>query len=143
MLEVSSLGNGKGFLFSLFLVSWFQGFSVSEFLGFDDSQKHFNAFKRDFVHITIKAFRVFFVLLDIDLVSKIFKILFDGSVGLFGAHLFQTCQTFGFQKMLRFVEIIFAKNMSGDLEPLRYPGVSTNKKDWFRSSGTRSKIPKS
>ena len=59
-----------------FLVSWFRGFLVS---------KKYQLYMSCFLE-------------DIDLVSKIFKICSDGSSSLFGARLFENCQTFGFEK---------------------------------------------
>ena len=70
-----------GFKFLGFLVSWFLGFNspgllVSTSLGFEVA-KIYQTF--------ISCFQE-----DIDLVSKIFKILLDGSSGFVGAHLFHT-----------------------------------------------------
>ena len=74
------------FLFSWFhsfLVSWLLGFEVSWFLGFKVS---------NICHFF--PFHVF--LIDIDLISKIFKISLDVSSGFFGARIFENCQRLGF-----------------------------------------------
>ena len=70
---------------------WFLGFLVSEFLGFLVSkiQPSFNVFKRYLVHITQFPFHVVF-LIDIDLISKIFKILLNGTSGIPNACLFES-----------------------------------------------------
>ena len=77
------------FLFPAFLVPWFKlfwllGFTISQFRRFNDPIfRNFN----------------FIFLIDIDLISKIFKTLLDGSSGLFGARLFQYFQSFRFSKL--------------------------------------------
>ena len=66
------------------LVSWLLGFKISfMFLCF---QKRFVTWHQ----VSISCF-----LMDIDLISKILKILLDGPSGFFGAHLFQTCHILG------------------------------------------------
>ena len=84
------------FWFVGFLVSKIIGVLVSKFLGFLVSKNlrllasKFLGFKDSMIYITN--------LIDIGLISKIFKMLFDGSAGFFGARLFQNRQTFGFPK---------------------------------------------
>ena len=72
-----------------FLVSWFLGF---RFLGFLVSKIH--NFKKTFVPYYQNVMSCF--LIDIGLISKNFKILLDGSSGLFGACLFEKSQHVGF-----------------------------------------------
>ena len=78
-LEWSAAGVGVGMLrgkgFLGFLVSKFLGFKVVWLLGYDVSK--------------IYQIRISCLLEDIEPISKIFKILLDGSAGLFGARLFQ------------------------------------------------------
>ena len=57
---------------------WFYGFIV---LWFDGYQMSISRFQED-----------------IDPMSNLFKILFNGPSSCFGAHLFQNCQTIGFPK---------------------------------------------
>ena len=67
-----------------FIVVCFQCFMVLRFYGF---------FVSKIDQISISCF-----LEDIGLISKIFKILLDGSSSFFGARLFESCQRFGFPK---------------------------------------------
>ena len=79
-----------GLLVSWLLVSWFETFLVSWLQSF---KKSVAVFKRDWHHITKLPFHV---LEEIDLISKIFKILVDGSSGFVGACRFEHFQSFGY-----------------------------------------------
>ena len=75
-------------MFVGFLVSWFLGFcfvfKIVGFIGFEVSKSY--------------QFSFLCSLEDIDPISKIFKNLFDGSAGFFGACLFKKYQKAGFPK---------------------------------------------
>ena len=60
-------------------------------------QKSLNVFETDLVHITKIAISCF--LIDIDLISKILKILLDGSSGYFGARLFELLENMDFRNI--------------------------------------------
>ena len=95
------------------LVAWFLGFGVSKFLSFIDS-KNCNVFKRDWFHIAKIVFHIF---IDIDLISKIFKILLDGSSGFVGARLFQKCQRLGFPNFEIYKNTLCLKMFQGSIIP--------------------------
>ena len=84
MLETPLLEKFLDFLVSWFSVSWFLGFVVSWFLG---------SLVSKFQGFTKFPFRVFD---EIDLISKLFKILLQGSSGFPGALLFENRQAIGF-----------------------------------------------
>ena len=77
-----------------FLVSWLFGSLVFGFLvsWFEKTLM----FSKDICDM-LPNFN-FMILIDIDPISKIFKIVLDGSSGLLGARLFQKCQFGGFPK---------------------------------------------
>ena len=81
-----------------FLASRFRSCMVSWFLVY-----WFQSFK-DSPTVSISCF-----LIDIGLVSKICKIVFDGSPGFLGAHLFQKCKKCGVCNTWRFTRIICFK----------------------------------
>ena len=92
VLGIPLLENEKGlrclgFLVSRileFLVSWFQSFLVSR------CRRRFKkSFGVPYYQIPISCF-----LIDIGLISKIFKIILNGSSGFYGARLFQNRQIF-------------------------------------------------
>ena len=89
MLRIPLLENNKGLRFFGFLVSWFPGFKVSKFHGF----KNLQCFQKLFViyfQISISC-----LLVDIDLISQIFKHLLDGSAFFVGTSPFENCRTNG------------------------------------------------
>ena len=71
-------------------VSWFLGFKVSWFQRFKNPTMFVIGFG--------PSYQMFIscVLINIDLISKISKILLNGSSGFFGARLFETCRNYGF-----------------------------------------------
>ena len=70
------------------MVSWFLGFLVSKFLIVKDS-KIPSCFRK--ILVPYYRISISFFLVDIGLISKIFKILLDGSSGLFVARLLEIC----------------------------------------------------
>ena len=87
-----------------FLVSWFLGFLVSKFLGFLFSKlSKFQRSNIPYYQISISCF-----LIGIDFISKIFKILLDGSSG-FSAPVFS--HTFHFFEIHNFEICDFLSNM--------------------------------
>ena len=97
--SISKFHSFKDSWFLGFLVSKFQSFLVSKFLGFLVSKflklqgfKNPECFPKILVPYCQKSIPCF--LIDIDRISKIFKIPLDGSSGCFAASLLQHRQTF-------------------------------------------------
>ena len=92
-----------GFLVSWFMASWFLGFEVSKFQRFEIIQCFWRMLV-PYYQISMSCF-----LVDDDLISKLFKIVLDGSSGFVGACLFENCQHFGCPNCWEFFEC-FSKN---------------------------------
>ena len=86
--------------------SWFLGFEISKFQGF----KHLFCFQKIFVSYYQMSISCFLV--DIDLISKILKILLDGSPSFVGARLFQNGQQW-IPETSTFTNIIFLNMFQG------------------------------
>ena len=93
MLESKQVSWFLDFWFLGFKDPWFLIFRVSRFLGFKHS-KNPSMILNDIWSI-LPIFHFMF-LIDIDLISKIIKILLDGPSGFSGARLFGNCQHVGF-----------------------------------------------
>ena len=74
-----------GLWFYSLMVLWFYGFMLLWIYGFLVSKLY---------QISISCFQE-----DFDPMSMIFKIALDGSSGIFGTRLFQTCQNVGFSRL--------------------------------------------
>ena len=107
-----------------FLVSWFLGFRVSWCLGFKDSKNPFMCLKDIW---SILPHSHFMFLIDIDRASKIFKIILDGSVEIFGPCLFENCQNMDFRNCWIYKITLFKNGPGIFLDFFRYPGVSKDK----------------
>ena len=84
-------------------VDWFLGFSVFGFLMFGLLISWFLGFKASKSYqFVISSFQE-----DINPLSKILKILLDGSAGLFGARLFDNCYVFWIYKNFRGIKLLF------------------------------------
>ena len=150
---------------SWFFVSWFQGLLVSWFLGFrflgfllfgllvswllvpwfgcflvSKCQKAFNCFLKILVPYYQTHISCFWE--DIDLISKNFKIVLDGSSGFFGARLFGNCTKSWFS-----IFKVYKTNMFATIWGFMFfLGVLVFQKInhiGFGAPGARPKIPKS
>ena len=106
------------------------------FLGFKEA---FNVFKRYWYRNTSFSISCFFI--DIELISKIFKIVLDGSPGFVGARLFEKCKILDFRK-----SEIYKNNINENVPAIAlicflYPGVSKDKNNLVLGLGNGFKNP--
>ena len=120
-----------GFLVSWFFVPWFKR---SCFLGFKNPPMFF---KRS---VPYYQFPISCFLTDIDVISKISRILSDGSSSFIGARLFFFIWS---PTISIFINILFLKTPQEFIVFFRYLGVSKDKNSWFGGLVTGSEIPKS
>ena len=139
VLGIPFLENWKSifaFVFLWFYSLWFYGFIVLWFCDFMVLWFHgamaFNSLPK--LHLMF--------LIAIDPLSKIFKVVFNGSSS-FVRCLFFWNLTFGGYRISRFINILFLKCASDLLDLFRCPGVSKDKISWLSGLVTGSKIPKS
>ena len=106
---------------------------------FEKGFENISMFPKDIWSILQNFHCMFFI--DIDLISNIFKILWDGSSDCFGSRLFQEWQQLDFQDCEIYKNNMFLKCFGVFMIFFRYPSVSKNQNSWFLGAGDTSENP--